>query len=156
MGVVIVSPLTGLCQENWPLSYVSPGGATYCTIGSGQYMLLSGRPVQTGQVPFKFKFTTGIECISYSLQDLKTLPTNFLFSTRYSETTNLFPISYSEQYFSFSIIVSWLQTMEPDWPKYFGKIERIYFRSNSWKFFQGCWKFTTFKEFCRVLETSKL
>ena len=28
------------------------------TIGSGQYMLLSGRPVQTGQVLFKFKFTT--------------------------------------------------------------------------------------------------
>ncbi len=94
--------------------------------------------------------------ISYSLQDLKTLPTNFLFSTRYSETTNLFPISYSEQYFSFSIIVSWLQTMEPDWPEYFGKIERIYFRSNIWKFFQGCWKFTTFKEFYRVLETSKV
>ena len=28
------------------------------TIGSGQYTLLSGRPVQTGQVLFEFKFTT--------------------------------------------------------------------------------------------------
>jgi len=28
------------------------------TIGSGQYKLLSGRPVQTGQVLFEFKFTT--------------------------------------------------------------------------------------------------
>ena len=27
-------------------------------IGSGQYTLLSGRPVQTGQVLFEFKFTT--------------------------------------------------------------------------------------------------
>ena len=58
MGVVSVSPPTGLCQENWPLSYVSLVRATNCTIGSGQYTLLSGRPVQTGQVLFKFKFTT--------------------------------------------------------------------------------------------------
>ena len=66
MGVVRVSPPTGLCQENWPLSYVSLIRATYCTeygqnratIGSGQYTLLSGRPVQTGQVLFEFKFTT--------------------------------------------------------------------------------------------------
>ena len=36
MGVVIVSPPTGLCQENLPLSYVSLVRATYCTIGSGQ------------------------------------------------------------------------------------------------------------------------
>ena len=37
--------------------------ATFCTIGSGQYTLLSGRPVQTGKVLFEFKFTTtGIEC----------------------------------------------------------------------------------------------
>ena len=28
------------------------------TIGSGQYTLLSGRPVHTGQVLFEFKFTT--------------------------------------------------------------------------------------------------
>ena len=35
----------------------------YIYIGSGQYTLLSGRPVQTGQVLFEFKFTTGIECI---------------------------------------------------------------------------------------------
>ena len=31
MVVVIVSPLTGLCQDNWPLSYVSMVRATYCT-----------------------------------------------------------------------------------------------------------------------------
>ena len=62
MGVVIVSPLTGLCQENLPLSYVSLVRTTYCNMGSGQYTLLSGRPVQTGQVLFEFKFTTGIEC----------------------------------------------------------------------------------------------
>ena len=31
MGVVIVSPPTGLCLENWPLSYVSLFRATYCT-----------------------------------------------------------------------------------------------------------------------------
>ena len=31
MGVVIVSPLTGLCQENCPLSYVNLVRATYCT-----------------------------------------------------------------------------------------------------------------------------
>ena len=37
MGVVIISPLTGLCKENWPLSYVSLVRATYCTIWSGQY-----------------------------------------------------------------------------------------------------------------------
>ena len=54
MGVVIVSPL---CQENWPLSYVSLVRATYCT-EHGQYKLLSDRPVQTGQVLFEFKFTT--------------------------------------------------------------------------------------------------
>ena len=36
---------------------------TYIYIGSGQYTLLSGRSVQTGQVLFEFKFTTGIECI---------------------------------------------------------------------------------------------
>ena len=66
MGVVIVSPLKGLCQENWPLSYVGLVRATYCTLGSGQYTLLSGRPVQTGQVLFEFKFTTGIDlcCIN--------------------------------------------------------------------------------------------
>ena len=58
MGVVIVTPLNGLCQENWPMSYVSLVRATYCTIGSGQCTLLSGRPVQTGQVLFEFKFTT--------------------------------------------------------------------------------------------------
>ena len=33
-------------------------GRPYCTIGSGQYTLLSGRPVQTGRVLFEFKFTT--------------------------------------------------------------------------------------------------
>ena len=44
-------------QENCPLSYVSLVRATYCTIGLGQYTLLSGRPVQTGQVLFEFKFT---------------------------------------------------------------------------------------------------
>jgi len=54
---VIVSPPTGLCQENWPLSYISLVRATYWTIGSGQYTPLSGRPVQTGQVLFEFKFT---------------------------------------------------------------------------------------------------
>ena len=54
----VVSPPTGLCQEIWPLSYVSLVRATSCTIGSGQYTLLSGRPVQTGQVLFEFKFTT--------------------------------------------------------------------------------------------------
>ena len=53
--------LTGLCLESSPLSYVSLVRATYCTIGSGQYTLLSDRPVQTGQVLFEFKFTTGIE-----------------------------------------------------------------------------------------------
>ena len=67
MGVVMVSPPTptGLCQENWPLSYVSLVRATYCTIGSGQYTLLSGRLVQTGQVLFEFKFTTAqiVECL---------------------------------------------------------------------------------------------
>ena len=57
MGVVIVSHPTGLCQENWPLSFVSLVRATYCSIGLGQYTLLSGRPVQTGQVLFEFKFT---------------------------------------------------------------------------------------------------
>ena len=62
MGVVKVSPLTGLCQENWPLSYVILVRATYCTIGLGQYTLLSSRPVLPGQVMFEFKFTTGIEC----------------------------------------------------------------------------------------------
>ena len=31
-------------------------------IGSDQYTLLFGRPVQTGQVLFELKFTTGIEC----------------------------------------------------------------------------------------------
>ena len=62
MGVVIVSPLTGLCQENLPLSFVSLVRATYCTIGSGQYTLLSNRPVQTGQVLFEFKFTTA-QCV---------------------------------------------------------------------------------------------
>ena len=31
-------------------------------IESGQYTVLSGRPVQTGQVLFELKFTTGIEC----------------------------------------------------------------------------------------------
>ena len=49
-----------------PLSFASLGRATYCTkygqesatIVSGQYTLLSGRPVQTGQVLFEFKFTT--------------------------------------------------------------------------------------------------
>ena len=60
MEVFIVSPPTGLCQENWPLSYVSLVRATYCTIGSGQFTLLSGRPVQTGQVLFEFKFTTAL------------------------------------------------------------------------------------------------
>ena len=44
-------------QENCPLSYVSLVRATYCTIGLGQYTLLSGRPVQTGLVLFEFKFT---------------------------------------------------------------------------------------------------
>ena len=58
MGVVLVSPPTGLCQENLPLSYVSLVRATYYTIGSGQYTLLSGKPVQTGLVLFEFKFTT--------------------------------------------------------------------------------------------------
>ena len=58
MGVVILSPPTGLWQENWPLSYVSLVRATYCAIGSGQYTLLAGRPVQTGQVLFEFKFNT--------------------------------------------------------------------------------------------------
>ena len=57
----LVSPPTGLCQENGPLSYVSLVSANYCTIGSGQYTLLSGRPVQAGQVLFEFKFITGIE-----------------------------------------------------------------------------------------------
>ena len=61
MGVVIVSPPTGLCQEKGPLSYVSLVRTTYCTelvtIGSGQCTLLSGRSVQTGQVLFEFKFT---------------------------------------------------------------------------------------------------
>ena len=57
---LLVSPPTRQCQENWPLSYVSLVRATYCTIGSGQYTMLSGRPVQTGQVLFEFKFTTGI------------------------------------------------------------------------------------------------
>ena len=45
MGVVIVSQ-------------VSLVRAMYCTIGSCQYTLSSGRPVQTGQVLFEFKFTT--------------------------------------------------------------------------------------------------
>ena len=31
MGVVIVSPSMGQCQENCPLSYVSLVRATYCT-----------------------------------------------------------------------------------------------------------------------------
>ena len=57
MGIVIVSPPTGLCQENCPLSYVNLVRATYCTIGSGQYTLISGRPVQTGQVLFEFNTT---------------------------------------------------------------------------------------------------
>ena len=33
-------------------------GRRTCTIGSGQYTLLSGRPVQAGQAQFEFKFTT--------------------------------------------------------------------------------------------------
>ena len=45
-----------------PVVCQSGQGDVYCTIGSGQYMLLSGRPVQTGQVLFESKFTTGIEC----------------------------------------------------------------------------------------------
>ena len=66
----MVSPPTGLCQENWPLSYVSLVRATYCTIGSGQYTLLSGRLVQTGQVLFEFKFTTAqfVECLDNLMQ----------------------------------------------------------------------------------------
>ena len=77
LGVVIVNPLTGLCQENWPLSYVSLVRATYCTIGSGQYTLLSGRPLQTGQVLFELKFTTGIECFAKITSQISNLESKF-------------------------------------------------------------------------------
>ena len=42
MGVVIVSPRTGLCQENRPLSYVSLVRATY-TLLSGRLQYKLGR-----------------------------------------------------------------------------------------------------------------
>ena len=74
MGVVIVSPRTGLCKENWPLSYVSLVRATYSIIGSGQYTLLSGRQVQTGPVLFEFKFTTGIQWNSLNILRRYALP----------------------------------------------------------------------------------
>ena len=40
------------------------------TVPSCQYTLLSGRPVQTGQVLFEFKFTTGIEWYSCQTRDI--------------------------------------------------------------------------------------
>ena len=47
------------------------------TIGSGQYTLLSGRPVQTGQVLFEFKFTTAQSGGLFIKQILKTeMPTS--------------------------------------------------------------------------------
>ena len=47
------------------------------TIGSGQYTLLSGRPVQTGQVLFEFKFTTAQSGALFIKQILKTeMPTS--------------------------------------------------------------------------------
>ena len=67
----ILLPHGGLSQWGWSnrprirpgtvKSLNAPWELSYCTIASGQYMLLSGRPVQIGQVPFKFKFTTRIE-----------------------------------------------------------------------------------------------
>jgi len=69
-GTLDSLPPTGLCQENWSLSYVSLVRPTYCTIGLGQYMLLSGRLVQTGQVLFEFKFTMGIECLPICILNL--------------------------------------------------------------------------------------
>jgi len=55
MGVAIVSPPTGLCRM---LVWLGRRTVQNMVIGSGQYTLLSGRPVQTGQVLFEFKFTT--------------------------------------------------------------------------------------------------
>ena len=53
MGVLIVSPSQGTVPRKLTLSYVSLVRATYCTIHA-----VIGRPVQTGQVLFEFKFTT--------------------------------------------------------------------------------------------------
>ena len=66
MGVVIVSPPRDYAKKIDPCRMlVWLGRLTVqnmvknrATIGSGQYTLLSGRPVQTGEVLFEFKFTT--------------------------------------------------------------------------------------------------
>ena len=66
MGVVIVSPPTGHAKKIDPCRMlvllgrrtVQNMGTNRATMESGQYTVLSGRPVQTGQVLFEFKFTS--------------------------------------------------------------------------------------------------
>ena len=65
MGVVIVSPPTGLCQENLPLLYVSLVRATYCTeyghrIGSVHAVIWQAGTNWAG--PVRIQIYYGPEC----------------------------------------------------------------------------------------------
>ena len=113
MGVVIVSPRMGLCQENWPLSYVSLFRATYCTIGSGQYTLLSGFSVQTEQVLFKFKFTTRTEWINNRLSiNLKIHNTRVPISLSWKLLDILNPVLLN---WIFTVLLIWIFTVLLIW-----------------------------------------